>query len=111
MIERKTYKLGISCFHSGTLRESREEEDQEILGGEIEIDGKIWNVWHKTEQGGGLSSVAFAPPRCNRHKHATLWSKSKIWSARNLDVEQGIWIMHQSGATCLPADSFRDKTL
>jgi hypothetical protein len=30
------------------------------------MDGKIWNVWHKTEQGGGLSSVAYAPTRYNR---------------------------------------------
>jgi hypothetical protein len=36
----------------------------------ILIDGKIWNVCHKIEQGGGLSSVAYVPPspRCNRHK-------------------------------------------
>jgi hypothetical protein len=27
------------------------------------MDGKIWNVCHKTEQGGGLSSVAYTPPR------------------------------------------------
>ena len=33
--------------------------------------GKIWNVWHKTEQGGGLSSVAYAPQRCNRRKQAS----------------------------------------
>ena len=32
------------------------------------IDGKSWNVWHNTEQGEGLSSVAYAPPRCNRRK-------------------------------------------
>jgi hypothetical protein len=65
--------------YSVTLRESVEEEDQEIPGGETlllrwrlrVIDGKIWNVWHKTEQGGGLSSVAYAPPRCNRRKQVS----------------------------------------
>ena len=59
--------------------ENVEEEDQEIPGGEIlllrwrqrVIDGKIWNVCHKIEQGGGLSSVAYAPPRCNRHKQVS----------------------------------------
>jgi hypothetical protein len=35
---------------------------------EMEIEGKIWNVWHKAEQGGGLSSLAYAPPRYKRRK-------------------------------------------
>jgi hypothetical protein len=29
---------------------------------------------HKTEQDGGLSSVAYAPPRCNRRK-----AKAKVY--------------------------------
>ena len=67
-----------------------EEEDQEIPGGEIllprwrqrVIDGKIWNVWHNTEQGGGLSSVAYASPRCNRIKQVST-RPSRIMSLFN----------------------------
>jgi hypothetical protein len=77
LLSRSTTPLGKP--YSGTLRESVEEEDQEIPGEEIllliwryrVIDGKTWNVWHKTEQGGGLSSVAYAPPRSNRRKQVS----------------------------------------
>jgi len=62
------------------------KKDLKIPGGEIVllrwrqgvIDVKIWNVYHKTEQGGGLWSVAYAPPRCNRHKQVSKqWENQK----------------------------------
>ena len=60
------------------------QDDQEIPGGETlllrwrAIDGKIWNIYHKTEQGGGLSSEAYAPPRCNRCKQVSKHHKKYI---------------------------------
>jgi hypothetical protein len=48
---------------------------------EMEIEGYRWQDLErmaKTEQGGGLSSVAYAPLRCNRRKQVSMNNKYKI---------------------------------
>jgi hypothetical protein len=87
-----------------------EEEDQEIPGGETllprwrkrVIDGKIWNVWHKTEQGGGLSSVAYAPPRCNRRKQSkTLKLIICVPQIRQCFSSVMQWVMYAIAIICV----------